>query len=85
MIVAEEAARSEKERSDRQDDVQNLLYVLLTAVLGVLTAIIGITGMMGEHTAIVPFGSLFLSYFSIAFSTALIWIFFGAVLAYLSI
>lgn len=85
LIVAEEVARSEKERSDRQEDAQNLLYVRLTAVLGVLTAIIGTTGLIGEHTAIVPFGSLFFSYFSIAFSTALIWIFFGAVLVYLSI
>ena len=64
---------------------QDRFYSRLSLLLGIFTAVIGATGLLGQNSAIIPFGSLFLSYFSIAFSTALIWIFFGAVLAYLSI
>ncbi len=85
LPAAENDSTPERNVREATDGTADPFYSRLILILGILTAIVGTTGLLGEQSAIVPFGSLFLSYFSIAFSTALIWIFFGAVLVFLSV
>jgi signal transduction histidine kinase len=85
MPVADIQPQSETEERDIPPTPPDRIYPRLVLVFGILTAFIGTASLVGDYTQAIPFGSLFSSYFSIAVSTALIWIFFGAVLVYISV
>jgi signal transduction histidine kinase len=83
--AAGDAGDPGKDPRKDQPEPADPIYSRLSLAFGVLTAIIGTLSLVGDHSRVIPFGSLFFSYFSIAVSTALIWTFFGAVLAYLAV